>query len=614
MTGYNWKKIITDLDVHTEIFDSLKNPTDEFIESYQDHVEWKAGWGHDFYCDHCSGQLKFDYKKRGVYTCLVCGKENRGDRKDWAWTAMYRGTSCSYVKHAGILYSITSEEKYIEYIRKVMNFLTDNYWDFEAFAPELRFVGRYSGIGLSDAGNTMALLYGLDAAQDYLKKEEMSKWHKGFFTPQADMFDFFANKIYNIPLWQKVSEANIGVFFKDEAIIKRAFYSRFGILDQLRRGVTKDGMWFEASTGYHFFGLAAVAELLLLCHRNKVTCIAEHDEIMDIVESQFMYPLKIMFRDGSIANPADSGLDMNIGIYHYMYIKAYALYDNPYFKQVLGYNRKKYNKSITLDEILYGVEYEDADSLPDFGSQNFEDSFCAMLKNDTSELFIKTGIKDICHSHPDVMTIEMAFYDDLISKDIGSAGYSSEIFATWHRKTIAHNTVIVGKEDQRYTPEGEGIWPEGIIEYFDDEHIIAKSKNVYECVDYLRDIKLDKNKIHDNFNVKAYEDLLLDYAFYSKGVCSVDMPYEEVDKLGDKEGYQHLFDIKKFDNSKDIRVKFEMEDKILYVDIEGEEGSELYTVNSYENNFNSTRHGIIIRKEGKDKTFNVTYDCVLKDK
>ena len=473
-------------------------------------------------------------------------------------------------------------------------------------------MGRYTGTGLSDAANTMSLLYGIDAAQDHLTKAELNKWHKGFFTPQADMFDFFANKIYNIPLWQKVSEANIGVFFKDEVIIKRAFYSRFGIMDQLRRGVTKDGMWFETSTGYHFFGLAATAELLLLCKRNEVSCIPEYDELMKIVESQFMFPLKIMFKNGCIANPCDSGLDMDIFKYQNAYVKACALFDNAYFKQVLGYIKHKQNPPKTLDEILYGIEYDECDHLPEFGSNNFEDSYCAILKNDVTELYLKTGIKTICHSHPDVMTMEMAFYGDLVSKDIGSAGYSSQIFYEWQHKTIAHNTVIINQTDQTYTPVGEGIWPEGIIEYYDDTHIIAKSKNVYECVDYMRDMKIDGNKVYDIFNIKAVDVLDLDYVFYCKGKCIIDYKYENVDKIGNDEGYQHLFDIKKIDNSSAVTIKFDIEDKIVYVTVEPEEGSILYVVNSYVNNFNDTRQGIIVRRKSKEETYKVTYECVMK--
>ncbi|HQO69151.1 MAG TPA: heparinase II/III family protein [Clostridia bacterium] len=612
MTGYNWEKIIKDFDTNSSIYDSIKDSTDEFITTYHDSVDWKAGWGHDFHCDYCSGALTFDIKNRGIYKCSICKKENSGDRKDWAWTTSYRSTSCAYVKYAGILYSITKQSKYIDYIRKVMNFLTDNYEKFESFAPNLRFLGRYTGTGLSDAANTMSLLYGIDAAQDHLTKAELDKWHKGFFTPQADMFDFFANKIYNIPLWQKVSEANIGVFFKDEEIIKRAFYSKFGIMDQLRRGVTQDGMWFETSTGYHFFGLAATAELLLLCQRNEVLCIPEHDELMKIIESQFMFPLKIMFKNGCIANPCDSGLDMDIFKYQNAYVKACALFDNPYFKQVLGYIKYKQKQPKTLDEILYGIEYDECDHLPDFGSNNFEDSFCSILKNDVTELYLKTGIKTICHSHPDVMTMEMAFYGDLVSKDIGSAGYSSQIFYEWQHKTIAHNTVVINQKDQTYTPVGEGIWPEGMIEYYDDNHIIAKSKNVYECVDYIRDMKIDSNKVFDVFNIKAVEELEMDYVFYCKGKCIIDCKYENVDMIGSEEGYQHLSDIKRIDNSKPVTIKFDIEDKLVIVTVEPEENSILYVVNSYVNNFNDTRQGIIVRRKGSEETFKVTYECVMK--
>jgi hypothetical protein len=611
MVGYDWENISRDFDINRDIYNSIKDKTDEFIISYNDNADWKAGWGHDFHCDYCSATLAFNIQRSESYICPVCGKENRGARKDWAWTYMYRGTSCTYVKYAGILYNITKKRGYIEYIRTVMNFLTDNYERFEAFAPNLRFIGRYSGTGLSDAIYTMELLYGIDAAQDYFTQEELDKWHKGFFTPQADMFDLFANKIYNIPLWQKVSEANIGVFFKDKAIIDRAFYSRFGILDQLRRGVTEDGMWFETSTGYHYYGLGGVTDLLLLCQRNEVF-MPEHEEMMAIAEKQFMFPLKIMFINGRIANPADSGLDMDIFRYYYMYVKACALFDNPYFKQVLGYIKYKRDVPKTLDEILYGVKYEKCKQLPDFGSNNFEDSFCVMLKNDVTELYLKTGIKNICHAHPDVMTMELAFYGDLVSKDIGSAGYSSQIFYEWQRKTIAHNTVVVNRTDQTYTPVGEGIWPEGIIEYFDDNHVIAKSKNVYECVDYIRDMKIDDNKVYDKFEIKSFEELESDYVFYCKGKCVIDYNYEEVQSIGDKEGYQHLFDIKKIDNEKPVTVKFDMEDKVVNVTVEPEEGSVVYVVNSYVNNFNDKRHGIIVRRKGKSGTYKVTYECVLK--
>ena len=55
-----------------------------------------------------------------------------------------------------------------------------------------------------------------------------------------------------------------------------------------------------------------------------------------------------------------------------------------------------------------------------------------------------------------------------------------------------------------------------------------------------------------------------------------------------------------------------MEDKVVNVTVEPEEGSVVYVVNSYVNNFNDKRHGIIVRRKGKSGTYKVTYECVLK--
>lgn len=74
MTGYNWEKIIKDFNANSSILDSIKDKADEFIKSYEDHAEWKAGWGHDFVCDYCSGTLIFDPLKEG-YTHVVYVKK-----------------------------------------------------------------------------------------------------------------------------------------------------------------------------------------------------------------------------------------------------------------------------------------------------------------------------------------------------------------------------------------------------------------------------------------------------------------------------------------------------------------------------------------------------------
>jgi len=53
------------------------------------------------------------------------------------------------------------------------------------------------------------------------------------------------------------------------------------------------------------------------------------------------------------------------------------------------------------------------------------------------------------HGHPDKLSFEVYWRGEPIIVDAGSGGYYSPTHWTWHRKTIAHNTVSRGEEDHR---------------------------------------------------------------------------------------------------------------------------------------------------------------------
>jgi len=613
METINWANVKEKIDKYDwakEIYNRIKNDVDEFIVSYHDDVNAVAGWGHHYHCTKCSGRLIFDINSPKKHVCSVCGMVNSGNEgQDNAWTASYRGKSFVAVYNGAILYNIDKDGKYITYIKKVLNFFSDNYDGFKAWSPAKRFEGKLVGINLSDASYMIKVLFGLEMTKDCYTKEELDKWHDKLFVPQAKMYDQYSNKIYNIPVWMKCAEGIIGIFFDDKEMINNAFYSRFGIIDQLRRGVTKDGMWFEASTHYHFYTLQPIAYLMYFAKQFDLQ-IEDNEELYNYVESLFMFTLKNSYSNGLTPNPCDGWPGTYLEKYRSQYEYAAFLYDNDYFKQVLGTFYKGEDKS-TVERLLFNKGYE-SDKLPNFGSNNFEDSYEAILKNDISEVFIKTGIKTISHAHPDVMTIEMCFYGDLVSTDLSSNGYGSTIFSEWQNKTISHNTVCIDMQDQKYEPVCEGIWPEGIVEYYDKNRIRAKSKNVYECCDYTRDIKIDENIIYDEFLVQGVDNYNMDWCFYCKGEVKFDNEFEKVDSLGTENGYQHLFDIRKFSGDNNWRVSFELEDKIIHLDMEGTKDTEVFVVNSYTKTFKETRYGVLVRRKGESTLYKAKYTCIKK--
>ncbi|MBN1623594.1 MAG: heparinase II/III family protein [Clostridia bacterium] len=608
----DWKQVrekINNYKWAEELYRKMKTDATVFIDSYHDDASRTAGWGHNYHCDKCAGRLAYDINSPHEHKCTVCGKINTGSKKDNAWTATYRGQTFGTIYNSGILYSLDRDNKYPDFAKKALNFFSENYNSFTAESPAKRFEGKLTGINLSDAVNIIQCLLGMDMMRECFKEEELNAWHDKLFIPQAEMYDQFSNKIYNIPAWMKAAEGMIGLFFDDRKIIDNAVYSRFGLLDQMRRGVTKEGMWFEYSPHYHFYCADPITYFMYMAKEHNLY-IPETDELFNYLERLYMYPVENMFSNGFLPNPGDGWPEIHVNKYKRQIEYAAQILNNDYLKQILGTFYKEGEASVP-ERLLFNPGYPDM-GLPSFGSQNNEDSFNAILKNNITEVFLKTGIKTISHAHPDVMTIEMAFYGDLVSCDLCSNGYSTRIFQEWQRKTIAHNTVILDMMDQKYEPVGEGVWPEGIVEYFDESRIRAKSKNVYECCDYTRDIRIEENTIYDEFHVKGVEEYNIEWLFYCKGKIECSYETEVIGSLGDSEGYQHLFDVRKFSGEFDWSIDFEMNDKTVTLDFEGMKGTEVFLVNSYTTDFNTTRPGVIVRRKGSETLFKAKYTCTLK--
>ena len=231
------------------------------------------------------------------------------------------------------------------------------------------------------------------------------------------------------------------------------------------------------------------------------------------------------------------------------------------------------------------------------------ESYTAMLRNGSTEVFLTYGALTTSppscgHEHG------ITFHGDTVSYDIGNGGYASELFAEWQRKSVAHNTVIINKENQQRLPEGDVLEYDPSVPY-----IKVKAKAVYAAADYTRSFKVQEDAIEDSFEVKAWGEYLMDWFFYCEGEIKCPYETEPVEKLGEKDGYQYLFDIRSFKTDKDWQVEFETEDKRILVAMEGEEGTEVFIVNSYVTDKEHTRYGLCVRrmKEKRHLTLVIPY-------
>ncbi|MCK5811860.1 MAG: heparinase II/III family protein [Clostridiales bacterium] len=606
----NWN-IITK-KIQNEIWaEKLYNQTmldlDWFIDNYHDDASRVTGWFHHYNCEKCQGRLIFNIEDENIHVCSICGHKNSSQTLSNVWYNAYRGKANSSVYNAAVAFNITSDPKYITHMKDVLNFYAKNYDDLLSDPIAKRFEGKIQNQHLDDAVSMMIIILGLSMVKDQFSEKELSYYYENLFSKEADMFDFFASRIYNIPVWIKSAQTLIGVFFNEETHIKKGFYGQFGILDQLKRGVTEEGMWYEGSMHYHFYTIQPLAYLLYLC---KVVDfkIPEMQYIYDTVEKMYEYPLKMMFSNRQLPNPNDAHPKVTIDMYKAHYEYASIIYDNKLFKKICASFYQDDSSVGSFTRLLFNHE-SNREPLPSFGTVNNEKSCTAMLRNETTELFFKYGALTHLHRHPDTMNFELAFDGDVVSYDIGNGGYASSLFVEWQRKTLCHNTVTVDQSDHFKMSLVQGDTLE-----FDKEHnhIRTKAKGIYQAVDFDRSFTLDKNKVYDDFLVHGWGEYSMDWFFYCKGEMLCEYDTISVDKIGEEDGYQHLFDIKQFNTDNDWFVTFKLEDKDIKVSMKGEKGTTVYLVNSYTANKEQKRYGIVVRRKASKTTYKTTYEYIKK--
>ncbi|MFO7612489.1 MAG: heparinase II/III family protein [Clostridia bacterium] len=603
-------------------FKDMMEKLDGFIETYHDEASRVTGWFHHYNCERCQGRLIFNIDNSNEHACSVCGHVNSSETLSRVWYNMYRGQANSSIYSSGAAYRLTGDMKYIRHIERILDFYSENYDDFVSDPIAKRFEGKLMNQHLDDATSMMTILLGLDMVRERFSVEKLKYYYEKLFKREAEMFDFFANRIYNIPVWIKCAQAMTGVFFNEKEHIQKGIYGVYGVLDQLRKGVTAEGMWYEGSMHYHFYTLMPIAYLMFICRRMEFD-IPEMPYIYETVEKMFEYPLRMMFANGRLPNPNDAHPFLEISMYRNQYEYAAAIYDNSLFKGLCSGFRSDRTRPGTLAGLLLNVWNGGAAEM-DFGTVINPESCTAMLRKDGTEVFLKFGTLTHLHRHPDVMNFEMGFDGDVVSYDIGNGGYASSLFVEWQRKTLCHNTVAVDQTDQYRMSLPFGTVEEANPE---DAYIKTKAKAVYEATDYTRSFRVSRNRVEDEFLVRNWETHDVDWFFYCKGQLSCPYPTEEVETLAsgylakgspcDREyqaereaGYQHFKDIRKFETDGDWFVDFVLPDKKIRVSMKGEPGTMVYLVNSPTSDKENMRRGVMVRRVASATTYAAVYECI----
>lgn len=622
----NYVSAINNNSAYKAAIIKIKSEVDDFYSSFNDDPSIISEWGHYYFCNYDGGRLIYDRKNPKSHKCEICGKDYTDEVYDGVWTYFYRNEAILTAWKAAALYAYDKNPHYLDILMEIIGFYAKNYTKFVIHNKERdRFLniddmkwgcGRIMPQGLNESIITIRMIQALEIVKNDLPKSFLDEIYHSMFKEIFKLLKPQVNQIHNIRCWNNSAIAVMGFFFNDKEMIDFVFNGEYNIIRQIKEGVTKDGFWYEGSIHYNFFTLEGITPALLF------SSIYNYDFDLDaknIIRNMFISAYNYAFTNLYLPNPNDGWPSINLKTYSYIYSVAAKVFNsdkeivnilkiilnNKYPRTTLPLSKPYYiNNEIAFEQLLLNTDMDIHNySIIPQKTLNFSMSSFGMIRNENMNVFVKYGLNGPSHAHPDIINIEVMYEDGMISRDISNAGYISLLCNEWHRRSLAHNTVIMNGLDITSRSPGKTL-------KYSKDHIICEALNVYDGVDEIREIKLLKNGFSDIVQIKSTNDGVFDYVFHLENDINLAISNDFISSnLGFKEnGYQYVKDVMKYNKKTGVlTLEAKRSNQNIAIDLDLKD-HELYVAKTMDNPVNKERTTIIIRGNGK----NICYKMSLR--
>ncbi len=659
------------MPIFDDMLDYMRDEVIEFCDNFNDDPIKLSQWGHHDFCKHDGGKLIFDVNTPNDHICEICGRNNQSELLDGVWVYNYRNLAILNIWKSSLLYKVTTNKRYLEYVYKLLGFYADHYKEFRLHNKEglisddyqsMKWgAGRMMPQGLNEAIIAVRILNALALVKDDLTADFLQKIKLNFFDEIVALLMPQVDKIHNISCWKNSAIGMIGLFFNEQAYIDFAFKGQFNIIEQVKKGVTADGFWFEGSIHYNFFTLEGIINLLLFSklHNYQVDATLE-DTVYKMLEAAYQYA----FDNHILPNPNDGWPDINLKTYSYIYAVATKIFG---IKSPIGnllklietgktprvelpLSKPYYYKEVSLERLILVPDLDLSKVIPVPNvSKNFRSSQYAILKNERVNVFLKYGHNGPSHAHLDKMNIEVVIDDTVMTRDLSNAGYGNLYCNEWHRMTPSHNTVVIDGKNHRHMGPGEVLT-------FTKDTMSFKAENIYEVepinleklrrtmnhdevtkylqknyklnnetldkllsdasfdlnkyvdaqnqhINFTRTIKLNSNGYEDTFLVTSDKVVNMDLFMHLEGKLLTEVQFEPANLGYDSDGYQHIQNVRRIILDQPIvKLQWLINSKVFEstLDIDG---IRLYLADTYDNPITESRQTLIYRFNGDRKVF-----------
>ncbi|WP_422859576.1 alginate lyase family protein [Flagellimonas sp. S174] len=569
------------------------------------------------------------------------------------------------LQKAGVLFQILQDEKYAVYVRDMFLQYEAMYKNLSIHPKERSYArGKLFWQCLNDSNWLVYASQAYDCIYDWLSKKERDILEKNLFRPFADFISVknpqFFNRVHNHSTWGNAAVGMIGLVMGDDDLVNRALYGikndglnttakdndggfiktdgKAGFLANLDEPFSPDGYYTE---GPYYQRYAMYPFLIFAVALNNVEPELKIFEYRDSVLLKSVKTLvNLTDKDGEFfpINDAQKGMSYfsrelttaaNIA-YHYGIQDAELLgVARKQNRVVLDDSGMAVAKAIAQDKttpfIKNSVRYTD-------GPKGKQGGIAVLRKQDL-ELVFKYTAQGLSHGHYDKLSFMLYQDGEDVVQDYGMARFVNieqkgggnylKENKTWAKQTIAHNTLVVD-ETSHFNGKYEIGSKHHSKEYFFDisdskVHVVsAKEENAYPGIAMLRTMamieseELDSPFVLDILKVASDKKHNYDLPIHYMGqVIHTNIPYdvpEQIEPLGNKNGYQHLYlEVKGNSNFQDGKLTWMRNNKFYtWTSNAKKEDEFLFTrlgANDPEFNLRRDASTILRRKESQNTTF-----------
>ena len=570
------------------------------------------------------------------------------------------------LQKAGVLFQILEDEKYAIYIRDMFMAYAELYPKLPVHPQERSYArGKLFWQCLNDSNWLVYTSQAYDCIYDWLSKKERKHLEKKLFIPFANFISEgnpqFFNRVHNHSTWGNVAVGMIALVMDNDDLLQKALYGlktdnlevgmkdndggfikvegqKVGFFANLDEPFSPDGYYTEGP----YYQRYAMYPFLIFAQ--ALQNVKPEYKIFEYKDSVLLKSVTTLINlsdsDGDFF-PINDG-QKGMSYYSRELVTALDIAylfggENP---ELLSIAEKQ--GKVTVDdaglEVALGLKEGKAlpfikKSLELTDGPKGDQGGLAILRKDGLELVFKYAAQGLSHGHYDKLSYSLYTNGNELVQDYGLARFVNieqkgggnylKENTTWAKQTIAHNT-LVQDETSHFKGEYEIGSQFASKKYFLDisnpniQIASAKEINAYKGTALHRTMAMIKDEsltypyVLDIMRVTSDSVHQYDLPFYYLGqLMQTNFKYNSpkvLQQLGEKNGYQHLFEEGKAKISQENSTLNWMSNDKFYTltAITAENDEIIFTrIGANDPEFNLRRDpGMIIRKKGvKDALF-----------